>query len=413
MFLQGVASPLFRRLSKAVEGAGVKVYQVNFCGGDAWYSHRDIAWPYTDKPANFMAWLDEKISRFQVTDFVLFGDFRSMHVDAIALAKAYDIETHVFEEGYFRPHWITLDSGGVNANSSLPKAMHAYLNAHEPAHLPKSVDAGYRLWVRAMHDMSYHLASFALRRRFPHYQHHRNRSPSQEYLGWLMRFPALFFKQHRCGKRIQDLMASEQHYYLHPLQLSADTQIRIHSPFKNVHDSVAKILRSFAIHAPKSSLLVIKNHPLDTGLDGHEAFIREMSEKLGIEARVVYLETGNIHKLIEHAQGVVVVNSTVGLTALDKNKPTMALGKAIYNLHGLTFHGRLQDFWENHYQPNVNFYQRFKQVVLHRTQINGDLYGRSGIDMTIQACLRRFQLTSVNIDTSSKPVTTAFARKDS
>ncbi|CAA6807994.1 MAG: Capsular polysaccharide export system protein KpsS [uncultured Thiotrichaceae bacterium] len=406
VFLQGVASPFFRRLSKVVEEAGIPVYQVNFCGGDAIYCRKDIAWDYSDKPENFSIWLEERIMSFKVTDIVLFGDFRPMHVDAIKLANMHNIDAHVFEEGYLRPHWVTMDLGGVNANSSLPKVMHEYFSAKTPVSLPKPVDACYRLRVRATHDIAYHLASFAMRLRFPFYRTHRNRTPAQEYYGWMIRFPTLLFKQARCQQRIQDLVESQQSYYLHPLQLSADTQIQIHSPFKDVHDSVNQILRSFAIHASKTSILVIKNHPLDTGLDGHEKYIQKCAERLGVEDRVIYLETGNINELIEHAQGVIVVNSTVGMASLDKNTPTIALGEAIYNLQGLTYQGRLQDFWEALQRPNRYFYERFKQVVLHRTQINGDLYGRRGIDMAITACLRRFQLSSINVGEQYPPVIT-------
>ncbi|WP_458339329.1 capsular polysaccharide export protein, LipB/KpsS family, partial [Bordetella pertussis] len=49
----------------------------------------------------------------------------------VALARASGVRVHVFEEGYFRPHWVTLERGGVNAHSS-----HA-CNAWNPLLFPR------------------------------------------------------------------------------------------------------------------------------------------------------------------------------------------------------------------------------------------------------------------------------------
>ena len=36
------------------------------------------------------------------------------------LARRRSLRLHLFEEGYLRPDWITLEREGVNANSRLP-----------------------------------------------------------------------------------------------------------------------------------------------------------------------------------------------------------------------------------------------------------------------------------------------------
>ena len=49
-----------------------------------------------------------------------FGDWRPLHREAILVAKLRNIQVWAFEEGYLRPHYITMEEGGVNGNSMLP-----------------------------------------------------------------------------------------------------------------------------------------------------------------------------------------------------------------------------------------------------------------------------------------------------
>ena len=74
----------------------------------------------------------------------------------------------------------------------------------------------------------------------------------------------------------------------------------------------------------------------------------------------------------------MVVNSTVGLSALHHNKPTKVLGKAIFDLAGLTYQGQLDDFWcaSSSFIVNRGLYEKFINFVILRTQINGNFYRR-------------------------------------
>ena len=56
-------------------------------------------------------------------------------------------------------------------------------------------------------------------------------------------------------------------YFLFPLQLTGDYQIRAHSPFGSMHYSRSiTSLESFARHAPDGCVLLVKEHPLDQRL---------------------------------------------------------------------------------------------------------------------------------------------------
>jgi capsular polysaccharide export protein len=52
-------------------------------------------------------------------------------------------------------------------------------------------------------------------------------------------------------------------YYLLPLQLNSDAQIRDHCRFDDMNGVMEFVLESFATHAAGDARLVIKNHPLD------------------------------------------------------------------------------------------------------------------------------------------------------
>jgi capsular polysaccharide export protein len=85
----------------------------------------------------------------------------------------------------------------------------------------------------------------------------------------------------------------------------------------------------------------------------------------------------------------VVVNSTVGLSALHHRRPLIALGTAIYDMPGLTWQGGLDAFWREAGPPDGVLYQAFLDYVMHHTQINGDFYTRTGIEMAVAGAVER------------------------
>jgi capsular polysaccharide export protein len=64
--------------------------------------------------------------------------------------------------------------------------------------------------------------------------------------------------------------------------------------------------------------------------------------------------------------------------------PTIALGRALYDLPGLTFQGTLDDFWRKIEAPDKSLFRDFRNVVIHTTQINGGFYCRQGMDMAVR-----------------------------
>jgi capsular polysaccharide export protein len=117
--------------------------------------------------------------------------------------------------------------------------------------------------------------------------------------------------------------------------------------------------------------------------------IGELSTRFDLAGRVDYLETGNLELLLRHTRGMVTVNSTTGTLALGLGCPTIALGDPIYNLPDLCFQGPLDAFWTATPKPDPELFRRFRNAVIHATQINGGFYCRRGIDLAV-ANSRRF-----------------------
>ncbi|KAF1017864.1 MAG: capsular biosynthesis protein [Burkholderia sp.] len=390
LVLQGTASLFFSRLADALDKRGHAVYRVNFCGGDWFYGRKDNAINYGGRLVDLPAWYAALVQRKYVTDVLMFGDCRDVHRPLHPIAEQYGLRVHVFEEGYVRPYWITLESHGVNDRSRMPRDPTEYLRLRK--YTPSAElgePTGYNLYERIFHDISYRFANALLAWRFPRYRSHRPRNGFVEYSG--LAFRALLQGCHRrdAERVTHELFDAGCPYYLFPLQLNSDAQIVVHSPFEGVREAIDYVVRSFARHASRDAMLLIKNHPLDTGVIEYQRFALSIARKAGIVERIRFINSGHLPTLLERARGVVVVNSTVGLSALHHKRPLIALGAAIYNMPGLTWQGRLDDFWHQSELPDMTLYHAFLDYVMHHTQINGDFYTRTGIEMAVRGAVER------------------------
>ena len=267
LFLQGMATPFFSRLADTLLAHGERVSRVNFCGGDALYWRSKPAWHFRGELAALPAYLEAQCEAHAITDFVLFCDQFPVHRAALALAARKGIRAHVFEEGYVRPHWITLQRGTVHAAYALPRDPRWYLEVNERIADPgegNPLRPSYRR--RALHDLAYHLAGLANPLAYPSYRTHRPYVAPLEYAGWAHRYSHLPYWRPRDRRDIRRLAASGARYFFFPLQLNADVQVVRHSPFGTTQQAIEQVLASFAAHAPADTLLAVKNHPFDTGL---------------------------------------------------------------------------------------------------------------------------------------------------
>lgn len=392
LFLQGVCSPFFGQLARRLQSDGHAVRKVNFTVGDSLYWTRQNACAYRKGEESLPDFYSELFARQDISDIVVFGDCRPVHRPAIELSSARGIRVHVFEEGYFRPYWVTLERGGVNGYSQLPKDPLWYRDV--ATRLPKygnGTSFSSSFWVRAGHDVLYNFWAGLNPILYPGYRSHVPYSPAAEYLSYVRRALRVRRRSRADTESIASLVreAEKFPFYLLPLQLNSDAQIRHHSAFEDVTAVLSRVIRSFAKHAATNAKLVIKSHPLDPGFCDYRHVAERMAAESGVANRIVHLETGHLPTLLSYCAGVITVNSTVGGSALVHNCPTITLGRAIYDLPGLTFQGELDQFWRDAAPPDKKLFNCFRNVVIHSTQINGGFYCRQGIAMAVEHAVPR------------------------
>ena len=165
----------------------------------AWHEGREdqhlrgdrVDWPEpaTDFRGRFRDWpvfFDNFLREHQITDILLFGDCRPYHVSARGVAALRGVRTYVLEEGYLRPHWMTLELDGVNGHSRLARNKE-WLDRAGAACLPPEpflppITATFQRRVRdtARHYIAVHAGSSPI----PFYRTHRPGSALMEAIGW-------------------------------------------------------------------------------------------------------------------------------------------------------------------------------------------------------------------------------------
>jgi capsular polysaccharide export protein len=69
-----------------------------------------------------------------------------------------------------------------------------------------------------------------------------------------------------------------------------------------------------------------------------------------------------------------VINSTVGLQALERRVPLLVLGDALYKQPEFTFMGDIDAFWEERRKPEPVATRAFLTQVKHLTQAPASIY---------------------------------------
>lgn len=392
MLLQGLMGPFFRELGKGLIARGHKVFKVNFNGGDRFYWRLPNGIDYDGSLADWPQTFAGLIDKHQITDIMLFGDCRDHHTGALEICRERDVRAWVFEEGYIRPDWVTMELGGVNGHSSLPRDPQWYRDA--AAALPplpehKRVLSSFRR--RATQGLLYNTADVLTRWRYKGWTNHRPWHPLVEAAGWARKLNNREMRQQQAARLIAVMEAENPRYFLFPLQLDSDAQIRLHSPFAGVADALKLVITSFAAHAPADVRLVVKEHPLDNGVRDWELETRDLAVLAGVADRVDYLAWGDIETVAERALGMVTINSTSGTLGLARGLPVIVLGTAIYNMPALTFQDGLDRFWTQCTPPDPETFAAFRRVLIDRCLIPGGFFSDGAVAKVVEHAIARFE----------------------
>jgi len=369
---------------------GHDVTRINQCGGDRVFWPSREAIDFRGKSEEFEPFVETVFAQRRITDLVLYSDCRPTHRMAIEVARQHGATVHVFEEGYLRPSWLTLEQAGLNGFTRLPADPDWYrARARSLPPFTELWTGAYGMRNRVLYDFRWQVSNYLRFFSYPHYRTHRPYPIWLEYATWLWRLR----KMRRCRSEAQqvvaELAADDRDFALFPLQLDTDSQVRIHSPFGRLVPAIRAVISDFARHAPKNMTLVIKNHPLDNGLVNFQRGAERQAADLGIADRVLYIDGGDLDVLIEKARGVLTLNSTVGLSALRGGAPVIALGKAVYDIAGLTYQGPLSTFWTDPVKPDLVLLDDFLSVLADCAMIPGSFYTDEGVSVAAAYALKR------------------------
>jgi capsular polysaccharide export protein len=329
LLLQGPVGGFFGFLARHLASAGHEAMKIDFNGGDVFFSRGCPRIAYRQGQKRWRTWFGNYCVEWKPDAVLVIGDQRPIHRIARRIAMAQGIRFFSFEEGYIRPNYVTFEEGGNNARSpvrsSWPPA------AEEPAapparsFRPRFSQQGWKAGV-------YYAAKTMARPFFPGYLHHRRRALVSEFYFWCRAYKRKLDSR-RHDERIIDLLRSADHppFFMVALQVHDDLQLLKHGRGWRNSTLISKVTASFAAHAPEGCTLVFKVHPADRGHRSYQRRILRQAALHDVGHRVLVLQSGAFAPVVRNARGLITINSTAGIAALEADVPVFALGEAIYS----------------------------------------------------------------------------------
>ena len=383
LLLQGPVGDFFQRLAGWLTANGKTVHKFNFNAGDDYFYPPTQAHTvaFNDSYDAFPEFLQKYIAQHHIQAVVCFGDTRPYHLLAKRIANENQASFWAFEEGYFRPYYITLEKDGVNAFSPLPRRADFFLEqfpklAQQEYKAPTPVRGGFT--PMAKNAVRYYIELFRNPNKYPNYIHHRASNAGHYLKLWsisILKRLNYYIEDIQIAKRVE--AGKYGKFFIVPLQVFNDSQVRIHCDFSSVRSFLLHVLASFAAHAPADTNLIIKHHPMDRGFIDYSRDIKRFIKKHPkLKGRITYVHDVPLPVFLRHGLGMVTINSTSGLSGLIHNMPVKVLGRAHYDIPGITDQNTLAEFWNHPTPPDKELFHAYRMYHLNVTQINGNFYSQ-------------------------------------
>ena len=141
LLLMGPIGLFFARFSRYLQGCGIPVTKVSFPLREFGFPS-DVCVPFRQPMDAWRPFLRQLLQERGIRHIFMYGDFIIPHRIAIEEAQALGVEAWVFELGYLRPNYVTLERDRVNARSNLNQPAQFYRDLPPVDQLPPDIEIG-------------------------------------------------------------------------------------------------------------------------------------------------------------------------------------------------------------------------------------------------------------------------------
>ncbi|CAH6794543.1 Phosphoribosylamine--glycine ligase [Vibrio chagasii] len=285
--------------------------------------------------ASYYLFLKDYLIENDIQLVLLHNDLRWQHSLAVKLCKALSIRYLVTEQGLFRPYTTVVDRVGVNAYSRVKLDFEEYclnknrelLDNNEPKFKIKP-NRDHNSIISYFYFLQYLFLSKIGRLINTESVIFHKRHTFYEYF---KRFIQL--KIRRKTNNNSKILTKKTIFI--PLQLQEDTQLLVHSDFKNNQQVIDLIYNCFHnLGLSKDYDLIFKLHPNDTN-----------TYRFDQGSKVVDSEINQ--SFLSNVVLVISVNSSALLNVIETNIPIITLGRSIYDLPGVCQYSSVRDLESN------------------------------------------------------------------
>ena len=377
LFLIGPIGTFFARLSNYLEENNVRTYKISFPLYEYGFPKSRLI-KFHQEINLFKKYLKKFLIDKEIKHIFMYGNVLIPHKQALQLVeelKKEDIyvNTHIFELGYLRPNFVTLENEGINYNSSLIKSKEFYSKQDSFSVLPiPKKHARFRI-RKIWKTITFIHHSF---KNYKLVESEHKLQPKPIYIwyqikGFFLKY-FFFFTEYK----LKNFILGKK-YFLVILQVSTDSQLTEGSDFKDNEKFIYKVIKDFTDANRNDINLVFKHHPRDRGYTNYRDQIERISKKLGSYNNVFYIHDYYLSKLFQNpnCKGTVLINSTVGYQSLYHSVPVKSLGITPYNIEGLSEQKNLVSFFKNPSPVDKLLFNKFYKYILENSQINGNFDG--------------------------------------
>ncbi|QDU04436.1 Capsule polysaccharide biosynthesis protein [Gimesia chilikensis] len=290
---------------------------------------------YFQRVANhYGAQISKIIDSRNIDQVVLFNGRLNLFIACLdKVAERSGIPRLIFEQGLFRPLWITIDGQGVNARNSIKTS--------EDLHSPEPFEFQQRELYKDLlsllpidrdkiPDFKRKMPLFSLMRAYgssklrPRRDLFFRNAENEE----LLEAAVLSHKPKRCRQPLKTLdelrCNNDYQYILCPFQVETDTQIILHSPWISSMSQLVNVMYEVVSRLNVEGFKVkvlFKAHPMSNNA------VRVSHPHAALIEDVPMPEVFRVLRPL-----VVTINSTAGIEAVEAGLPVITLGEAFYNL---------------------------------------------------------------------------------